>query len=157
MIKVLLFNFFCNFPSVFHTFPFFLLALVLCLWGLVWGTLITASESDANLRLCSWSSTSRAIFLHADHLNLFMLPSKWVMMNEVTRRLERVTDDVRDELSHYCPQTVRYLTWILFFFLHGLVFVERKYRVVSKTSFISSLLYLFFICCMSTLLEDNYC
>ncbi|CAN6447021.1 unnamed protein product [Victoria cruziana] len=31
--------------------------------------------------------------------------SKWVMMNEVTRRLERVTDDVRDELSHYCPQT----------------------------------------------------
>ncbi|KAF3783453.1 Oleoyl-acyl carrier protein thioesterase 2 [Nymphaea thermarum] len=33
--------------------------------------------------------------------------SKWVMMNEVTRRLERVTDDVRDELSLYCPQTLR--------------------------------------------------
>ncbi|XP_031477559.1 oleoyl-acyl carrier protein thioesterase, chloroplastic-like [Nymphaea colorata] len=33
--------------------------------------------------------------------------SKWVMMNHETRRLERVTDDVRDELSAYCPRTLR--------------------------------------------------
>ncbi|ERM97949.1 hypothetical protein AMTRI_Chr06g195300 [Amborella trichopoda] len=33
--------------------------------------------------------------------------SKWVMMNQDTRRLEKVTDDVRDEYLIYCPRTPR--------------------------------------------------
>ncbi|KAI5080444.1 hypothetical protein GOP47_0003627 [Adiantum capillus-veneris] len=34
--------------------------------------------------------------------------STWVMMNQDTRRLSRVTDDVRDELSQYFPVRPRY-------------------------------------------------
>ncbi|KAL3517824.1 hypothetical protein ACH5RR_020413 [Cinchona calisaya] len=33
--------------------------------------------------------------------------SKWVMMNQDTRRLQKVTDDVRDEYLIYCPTTPR--------------------------------------------------
>ncbi|KAL2488205.1 Oleoyl-acyl carrier protein thioesterase 2 [Forsythia ovata] len=33
--------------------------------------------------------------------------SKWVMMNQDTRRLQKVTDDVRDEYLIYCPKTPR--------------------------------------------------
>ncbi|KAK2992446.1 hypothetical protein RJ640_025408 [Escallonia rubra] len=33
--------------------------------------------------------------------------SKWVMMNEDTRRLQKVTDDVRDEYLVFCPKTPR--------------------------------------------------
>lgn len=33
--------------------------------------------------------------------------SKWVMMNQVTRRLQKVTDEVRDEYLIYCPKTLR--------------------------------------------------
>ncbi|KAK9282414.1 hypothetical protein L1049_005331 [Liquidambar formosana] len=33
--------------------------------------------------------------------------SKWVMMNQDTRRLQKVTDDVRDEYLVYCPRTPR--------------------------------------------------
>ncbi|XP_047307870.1 oleoyl-acyl carrier protein thioesterase 2, chloroplastic-like [Impatiens glandulifera] len=33
--------------------------------------------------------------------------SKWLMMNEDTRRLQKVTDDVRDELNIYCPKETR--------------------------------------------------
>ncbi|KAJ9176595.1 hypothetical protein P3X46_011890 [Hevea brasiliensis] len=33
--------------------------------------------------------------------------SKWVMMNQDTRRLQKVTDDVRDELMVYCPRELR--------------------------------------------------
>nr|GMD73152.1 oleoyl-acyl carrier protein thioesterase, chloroplastic [Ipomoea batatas] len=33
--------------------------------------------------------------------------SKWVMMNEDTRRLQKVTDDVRNEYVIYCPKTLR--------------------------------------------------
>ncbi|XP_077229527.1 oleoyl-acyl carrier protein thioesterase, chloroplastic-like [Tasmannia lanceolata] len=33
--------------------------------------------------------------------------SKWVMMNQDTRRLQRVTDDVRDEYLIFCPRTPR--------------------------------------------------
>ncbi|KAG8371727.1 hypothetical protein BUALT_Bualt13G0118200 [Buddleja alternifolia] len=33
--------------------------------------------------------------------------SKWVMMNEDTRRLQKVTDEVRDEYLVYCPKTLR--------------------------------------------------
>ncbi|XP_027093231.1 oleoyl-acyl carrier protein thioesterase, chloroplastic-like [Coffea arabica] len=33
--------------------------------------------------------------------------SKWVMMNQDTRRLQKVTDDVRDEYLIYCPKAPR--------------------------------------------------
>ncbi|CAI9770651.1 unnamed protein product [Fraxinus pennsylvanica] len=33
--------------------------------------------------------------------------SKWVMMNQDTRRLQKVTDEVRDEYLIYCPKTLR--------------------------------------------------
>ncbi|KZV39079.1 FatA acyl-ACP thioesterase [Dorcoceras hygrometricum] len=33
--------------------------------------------------------------------------SKWVMMNQDTRRLQKVTDDVRDEVLLYCPKELR--------------------------------------------------
>ncbi|XP_058093281.1 oleoyl-acyl carrier protein thioesterase 1, chloroplastic-like [Magnolia sinica] len=33
--------------------------------------------------------------------------SKWVMMNQDTRRLQRVSDDVRDEYLVFCPRTPR--------------------------------------------------
>uniref|UniRef100_A0A2P2IRQ8 Acyl-[acyl-carrier-protein] hydrolase n=1 Tax=Rhizophora mucronata TaxID=61149 RepID=A0A2P2IRQ8_RHIMU len=33
--------------------------------------------------------------------------SKWVMMNQDTRRLQKVSDEVRDELSNYFPQEPR--------------------------------------------------
>lgn len=33
--------------------------------------------------------------------------SKWVMMNQDTRRLQKVSDDVRDEFLIYCPQELR--------------------------------------------------
>nr|XP_043621451.1 oleoyl-acyl carrier protein thioesterase, chloroplastic [Erigeron canadensis] len=33
--------------------------------------------------------------------------SKWVMMNEDTRRLQKVSDDVRDEYLVFCPKTLR--------------------------------------------------
>lgn len=33
--------------------------------------------------------------------------SKWVMMNQDTRRLQKVTDEVRDEYLVYCPKTPR--------------------------------------------------
>ncbi|XP_047971018.1 oleoyl-acyl carrier protein thioesterase, chloroplastic-like [Salvia hispanica] len=33
--------------------------------------------------------------------------SKWVMMNQDTRRLQKVTDEVRDEYLVYCPKTLR--------------------------------------------------
>uniref|UniRef100_B6TSK6 Acyl-[acyl-carrier-protein] hydrolase n=1 Tax=Zea mays TaxID=4577 RepID=B6TSK6_MAIZE len=33
--------------------------------------------------------------------------SKWVMMNQNTRRLQRVSDDVRDEVFIHCPKTPR--------------------------------------------------
>ncbi|KAI3772862.1 hypothetical protein L6452_04056 [Arctium lappa] len=33
--------------------------------------------------------------------------SKWVMMNEDTRRLQKVSDDVRDEYLIFCPKTLR--------------------------------------------------
>ncbi|KAI7727089.1 hypothetical protein M8C21_001702, partial [Ambrosia artemisiifolia] len=33
--------------------------------------------------------------------------SKWVMMNEDTRKLQRVSDDVREEYLVYCPTTLR--------------------------------------------------
>lgn len=33
--------------------------------------------------------------------------SKWVMMNQDTRRLQRVSDDVRDEYLIFCPRTPR--------------------------------------------------
>ncbi|CAA3021172.1 oleoyl-acyl carrier thioesterase 1, chloroplastic [Olea europaea subsp. europaea] len=33
--------------------------------------------------------------------------SKWVMMNQDTRRLQKVTDDIRDEYLIYCPKTLR--------------------------------------------------
>uniref|UniRef100_Q42715 Acyl-[acyl-carrier-protein] hydrolase n=1 Tax=Carthamus tinctorius TaxID=4222 RepID=Q42715_CARTI len=33
--------------------------------------------------------------------------SKWVMMNEDTRRLQKVNDDVRDEYLVFCPKTPR--------------------------------------------------
>ncbi|KAJ8899331.1 hypothetical protein K2173_018305 [Erythroxylum novogranatense] len=33
--------------------------------------------------------------------------SKWVMMNQDTRRLQKVSDDVRDELSNYFPRETR--------------------------------------------------
>ncbi|KAF2916934.1 oleoyl-acyl carrier protein thioesterase 1, chloroplastic [Oryza sativa Japonica Group] len=33
--------------------------------------------------------------------------SKWVMMNQNTRRLQRVSDDVRDEVFVHCPKTPR--------------------------------------------------
>ncbi|KAG7025417.1 Oleoyl-acyl carrier protein thioesterase 2, chloroplastic [Cucurbita argyrosperma subsp. argyrosperma] len=33
--------------------------------------------------------------------------SKWVMMNQDTRRLQKVSDDVRDEYLVYCPQELR--------------------------------------------------
>ncbi|GJV37261.1 oleoyl-acyl carrier protein thioesterase, chloroplastic-like protein [Tanacetum coccineum] len=33
--------------------------------------------------------------------------SKWVMMNEVTRRLQKVSDDVRDEYLVFCPKALR--------------------------------------------------
>ncbi|KAL4587950.1 hypothetical protein LXL04_000827 [Taraxacum kok-saghyz] len=33
--------------------------------------------------------------------------SKWVMMNEDTRRLQKVNDDVRDEYLIFCPKTPR--------------------------------------------------
>uniref|UniRef100_Q8SMI2 Acyl-[acyl-carrier-protein] hydrolase n=1 Tax=Perilla frutescens TaxID=48386 RepID=Q8SMI2_PERFR len=33
--------------------------------------------------------------------------SKWVMMNEDTRRLQKVTDEVRDEYLVFCPKTLR--------------------------------------------------
>ncbi|KAK1272053.1 hypothetical protein QJS04_geneDACA012664 [Acorus gramineus] len=33
--------------------------------------------------------------------------SKWVMMNQITRRLQRVSDDVRDEVFDFCPKTPR--------------------------------------------------
>uniref|UniRef100_I3RZ89 Acyl-[acyl-carrier-protein] hydrolase n=1 Tax=Medicago truncatula TaxID=3880 RepID=I3RZ89_MEDTR len=33
--------------------------------------------------------------------------SKWVMMNEDTRRLQKVSDDVRDEFLVYCPRELR--------------------------------------------------
>ncbi|KAL8254502.1 hypothetical protein R6Q59_032723 [Mikania micrantha] len=33
--------------------------------------------------------------------------SKWVMMNEETRRLQKVSDDVRDEYLVFCPKTLR--------------------------------------------------
>ncbi|RVW21426.1 Oleoyl-acyl carrier protein thioesterase 1, chloroplastic [Vitis vinifera] len=32
---------------------------------------------------------------------------KWVMMNQDTRRLQKVSDDVRDEFLIYCPQELR--------------------------------------------------
>lgn len=34
--------------------------------------------------------------------------STWVMMNQDSRRLSRITDDVREEYSQYCPVTPRY-------------------------------------------------
>ncbi|XP_039803477.1 oleoyl-acyl carrier protein thioesterase 1, chloroplastic-like [Panicum virgatum] len=34
--------------------------------------------------------------------------SKWVMMNQNTRRLQRVSDDVRDEVFIHCPKTPSY-------------------------------------------------
>nr|CAB3457507.1 unnamed protein product [Digitaria exilis] len=36
-----------------------------------------------------------------------LLSSKWVMMNQNTRRLQRVSDDVRDEVFIHCPKTPR--------------------------------------------------
>ncbi|MCD7452297.1 hypothetical protein HAX54_016129 [Datura stramonium] len=33
--------------------------------------------------------------------------SKWLMMNQDTRRLQKVTDEVRDELSNYFPKELR--------------------------------------------------
>ncbi|KAL7124545.1 hypothetical protein ABFS83_14G055300 [Erythranthe nasuta] len=33
--------------------------------------------------------------------------SKWVMMNQDTRRLQKVSDDVRDEYLVFCPKTLR--------------------------------------------------
>ncbi|KAK4492192.1 hypothetical protein RD792_002990 [Penstemon davidsonii] len=33
--------------------------------------------------------------------------SKWVMMNQDTRRLQKVTDEVRDEYLVHCPKTLR--------------------------------------------------
>ncbi|KAF6166369.1 hypothetical protein GIB67_034920 [Kingdonia uniflora] len=33
--------------------------------------------------------------------------SKWLMMNQDTRRLQKVIDDVRDEYLIYCPKTLR--------------------------------------------------
>ncbi|KAL3649293.1 hypothetical protein CASFOL_005696 [Castilleja foliolosa] len=33
--------------------------------------------------------------------------SKWVMMNQDTRRLQKVSDDVRDEFIAFCPKTLR--------------------------------------------------
>ncbi|XP_024981865.1 oleoyl-acyl carrier protein thioesterase, chloroplastic-like [Cynara cardunculus var. scolymus] len=33
--------------------------------------------------------------------------SKWVMMNEDTRRLQKVSDDVREEYLVFCPRTLR--------------------------------------------------
>ncbi|KAL0436717.1 UNVERIFIED_CONTAM: Oleoyl-acyl carrier protein thioesterase, chloroplastic [Sesamum radiatum] len=33
--------------------------------------------------------------------------SKWVMMNQDTRRLQKVTDEVRDEYLVFCPKTLR--------------------------------------------------
>lgn len=33
--------------------------------------------------------------------------SKWVMMNQDTRRLQKVADDVRDEVLLYCPKELR--------------------------------------------------
>lgn len=33
--------------------------------------------------------------------------SKWVMMNQDTRRMQRVSDEVRDEFLVYCPRTPR--------------------------------------------------
>ncbi|XP_034704707.1 oleoyl-acyl carrier protein thioesterase 1, chloroplastic-like [Vitis riparia] len=33
--------------------------------------------------------------------------SKWVMMNQDTRRLQKVSDDVRDEFLIYCPRELR--------------------------------------------------
>ncbi|KAM7521834.1 hypothetical protein LguiA_011736 [Lonicera macranthoides] len=33
--------------------------------------------------------------------------SKWVMMNQDSRRLQKVTDDVRDEYLVFCPKTLR--------------------------------------------------
>ncbi|EPS71998.1 hypothetical protein M569_02758, partial [Genlisea aurea] len=33
--------------------------------------------------------------------------SKWVMMNQNTRRLQKVSDEVRDELLQYCPKELR--------------------------------------------------
>ncbi|XP_042018452.1 oleoyl-acyl carrier protein thioesterase 1, chloroplastic-like [Salvia splendens] len=33
--------------------------------------------------------------------------SKWVMMNQDTRRLQKVTDEVRDEYLVYCPKSLR--------------------------------------------------
>ncbi|PWZ38529.1 Oleoyl-acyl carrier protein thioesterase 1, chloroplastic [Zea mays] len=36
-----------------------------------------------------------------------LFSSKWVMMNQNTRRLQRVSDDVRDEVFIHCPKTPR--------------------------------------------------
>lgn len=56
---------------------------------------------------------------HASHL-IYILPdallinvcSKWVMMNEDTRRLQKVSDDVRDEYLVYCPRELRLVPFL---------------------------------------------
>ncbi|KAK1274211.1 hypothetical protein QJS04_geneDACA023928 [Acorus gramineus] len=46
-------------------------------------------------------------FYHITYLCMFLTSSKWVMMNQITRRLQRVSDDVRDEVFDFCPKTPR--------------------------------------------------
>ncbi|KDP26359.1 hypothetical protein JCGZ_17517 [Jatropha curcas] len=48
--------------------------------------------------------------------------SKWVMMNQDTRRLQKVTDDVRDEYLVFCPRELR------------LAFPEENNRSLKKIS-----------------------
>ncbi|XP_023634202.1 oleoyl-acyl carrier protein thioesterase 2, chloroplastic isoform X2 [Capsella rubella] len=42
------------------------------------------------------------------HIEIYKYPAcKWVMMNQDTRRLQRVTDEVRDEYLVFCPREPR--------------------------------------------------
>ncbi|CAI9288346.1 unnamed protein product [Lactuca saligna] len=53
---------------------------------------------------------TRRDWIIKDHSNgevIGRATSKWVMMNEDTRRLQKVNDDVRDEYLIFCPKTPR--------------------------------------------------
>ncbi|KAG2404816.1 Oleoyl-acyl carrier protein [Vigna angularis] len=42
------------------------------------------------------------------HIEIYKYPAcKWVMMNQDTRRLQKVSDDVREEVLVYCPREPR--------------------------------------------------
>ncbi|KVI12263.1 Acyl-ACP thioesterase [Cynara cardunculus var. scolymus] len=73
---------------------------------LIW---VTARMHIEIYRYPAWIGTRRDWILK-DYANgevIGRATSKWVMMNEDTRRLQKVSDDVRDEYLIFCPKTLR--------------------------------------------------